>query len=1080
LKKNIPLLLILITGLLTAKTEIPVKTFNFSYLKVLGTTQQILKEINIPMKLTNNGVITTETIVTDITTINDYIREDKPVDRPGWEKGRFYLTLNFNRLNPNQTELTIEAKFERFGVPSELLLIPPAWTPVASNGVLEDIIFSAISDKLSLNKNHSPKKVMRHSNDVIGDNMILPYFHPDPPFIPNVPVSNDPGAGNQNETTIGIFGGYFVCGGWNDNRTGIYHVGFASSTDGGLTWSDDTVLTEPTYSEDGDPVICIDDSGTVYYFWLSFERSTNRGDIFLTKSYDGGSSWGPFVCVTPNSLNSLDDKPWATIDGNNVYVSWYEYGTTGNLKFTRSTDRGATWSTGVAVGSGGNGTTPFRGTDSTIYVGWGFQDLKLNKSTDMGRTWQGQRTIIPVTWNPGSTPYRINNIPCFKTSNDRTKLYVVFADSRLRSGQLDVFFSHSTDEGQTWSTPVKVNDTPAQDTTKQFYPWMAVDPYDRIHVVWHDTRAGSRIGQYYAYSTDFGQTWSQNYRASDTAAYANTFIGDYTACAADSHFVYALWCDARTAQGNPDIFFTKGMHQQNRDVGVQSIVSPGRRIPSMVPVDVEAIFRNFGLNQETFPATSLIIFDDSIVFIKDTTLTLNPAQEDTVLFGEFTSESNLLYDVVFYTALVGDENPSNDTLVSTARTTPDAGVSKIIKPRGRLIPGIPADAEAMIKNFSGDPKDVPATLFVQDTITGRVMLLKDTTVSLGSGESLAVVFGQFLPIADSFYRTVCYTTLTGDDDPTNDTAKANSFARIGSLPDSFGYVYESTQEGDTVTFFWIDTIGGTRLSGWSPDADDGYVTRVLPFTFPYYTSNLTQINICTNGFLQWSTTSTAYLNASLPYPSIQNLMAIFWDDLNLETQGAVYEKTGTDPSYIAYSWVDVPRYGTSEFQTFQVVLYENSKIYFNYLDVNGTLNSNTIGIQGGTGANGYYLQYAPPHIVEDSTTVLFYSTRVGIYEAARNNLPSATVLYSAWPNPMVKRNAKISFSLAKKGLVSLNIYDVTGRLTRNLVNAPYEAGNYKVTWDGKNDRGQHVMSGIYFYTIKTTDYKSTKKLVLMR
>lgn len=396
----------------------------------------------------------------------------------------------------------------------------------------------------------------------------------DPPFISNRAVSNDPGTGNQNETTIGIYRNNYVCGGWNDNRTGVYHVGFAYSTDGGLTWARDTILTEPTYPEDGDPVLGIDDAGVVYYAWLSFNRSNNTGDVFLTKSTDGGRTWGPFVCVTSNTPLSLDDKPWMTIDANNIFFTWYDYGNTYNLMFRRSTDRGVTFMPSVSVGSGGNGTCPFRGRDSTVCVGWGMQNVQLNKSTDMGRTWQGQRTIIPVTWNPGSTPWRVNNIPSFGTSRDRSRMYVTFADSRLAANQLDVFFSSSTDQGQIWSTPVKVNDNASPDTTKQFYPWLAVDPLDRIHITWHDTRAGGRIGQYYAYSTNFGTSWSRNYRVSDTAVYASTFIGDYTACAADSFYVYALWCDARRGASNPDVFFSKAQHitpvQEERVVSLEN------------------------------------------------------------------------------------------------------------------------------------------------------------------------------------------------------------------------------------------------------------------------------------------------------------------------------------------------------------------------------------------------------------------------------------------------------------------------------------------------------------------------------
>lgn len=379
----------------------------------------------------------------------------------------------------------------------------------------------------------------------------------DPPWTPDVQVSQDPGTGNQNETTLQVFGDSLVCGGWNDNRTGVYHVGFGRSFDGGVTWQE-TLMIDPTYPEDGDPVICVDDSGTIYYFWLSFDRNYYIGDVVLCKSIDWGQTWGPIQNITQNS-SSLDDKPWAMVDGNNVFLTWYEYGTSFDLMFMRSSDYGQTWSSKTPVGYGGNGTMPFRGLDSTLYVGWGAQDVSLNISTNMGQTWQGRQTIIPVTWDPPYTPYRLNNMPCFCTSNDRTQLYVVFADSRLGANQLDVFFSKSIDGGNSWITPVKVCDVPSGDNTLQFYPFMAVDPYDGIHVTWHDTREGTvyDVAQYYSYSTDSGLTWSPDQRLSDSTYYTDDFIGDYTACAADANYAYALWCDCRNGAYNPDVFFSK-------------------------------------------------------------------------------------------------------------------------------------------------------------------------------------------------------------------------------------------------------------------------------------------------------------------------------------------------------------------------------------------------------------------------------------------------------------------------------------------------------------------------------------------
>ncbi len=646
------------------------RTLRFPYPKVMIATQEALTEMAFPIEEVKDGEITTRMIETPYEAMKGFIKETiplRPDDKPGWKKARLRLTLKIKKMGEEKTKIEISGCIERFGVPSEFLLIPPAWTPATSNGLLEERILSGIEEKLS-----GPLKEKRKKSEELFSILPSDNSPKDPPFIPNVPVSNDPGTGNQNETTIGIFGGNYVCGGWNDNRTGVYHVEFAFSTDGGLTWSDDTLMIEPTYSEDGDPVICIDDSGTVYYFWLSFNRSpTMTGDIFLTKSRDGGRTWGPFINCTPNSPSSLDDKPWATMDGNNIFLTWYEYGTTYNLKFSRSTDRGQTWSTGLTVGSGGNGTFPFRGIDSTVYVGWGMQDVRLNISTDMGRTWQGQRTVIPVTWNPGSAPWRLNNIPSFGTSRDRTKLYCVFADSRLRSGQLDVFFSRSTDGGQTWMTPVKVNDTPAGDTTKQFYPWLAVDPYDRIHVVWHDTRAGGgRLAQYYSYSTDFGLTWSENYRVSDTAVVSSTFIGDYTACAADSNFVYALWCDARRGPANPDIFFSKGPIMRS-DVGVTTILAPIGEIDSGTVVIPKAVVENLGTTTETFP----VRFKIGNFYADDTVITLIAGGVDTAEFSPWTAVQIGTHITKCTTQLSGDMNPTNDFIYDSVIVQPLVGIT---------------------------------------------------------------------------------------------------------------------------------------------------------------------------------------------------------------------------------------------------------------------------------------------------------------------------------------------------------------------------------------------------------------------
>jgi|GEM_PF-6358232 len=88
-------------------------------------------------------------------------------------------------------------------------------------------------------------------------------------------------------------------------------------------------------------------------------------------------------------------------------------------------------------------------------------------------------------------------------------------------------------------------------------------------------------------------------------------------------------------------------------------------------------------------------------------------------------------------------------------------------------------------------------------------------------------------------------------------------------------------------------------------------------------------------------------------------------------------------------------------------------------------------------------------------------------------------LYQNYPNPF-NPATQIKFSLAEKCNVELNIYDVRGRLIRNLFKGELEAGHHHVEWNGTNNLGHNVASGIYFYQLKTEKYNVVKKMLLIR
>ena len=83
------------------------------------------------------------------------------------------------------------------------------------------------------------------------------------------------------------------------------------------------------------------------------------------------------------------------------------------------------------------------------------------------------------------------------------------------------------------------------------------------------------------------------------------------------------------------------------------------------------------------------------------------------------------------------------------------------------------------------------------------------------------------------------------------------------------------------------------------------------------------------------------------------------------------------------------------------------------------------------------------------------------------------------PNPF-NPQTKIGFGLAAPGHVELSIYNVLGRRVRALVAQDYAAGEYTVVWDGRNDGGREVPSGVYFYRIVAADFTLARKMVLLR
>ena len=294
----------------------------------------------------------------------------------------------------------------------------------------------------------------------------------------------------------------------------------------------------------------------------------------MQRSTDNGLNWNDGAGVGFLSPRN-QDKEWLGVDMHsqlykgNIYMTWTEFDNYGSgspndssrIKFSRSIDRGLTWSNAITISDRSGdcidedntveGAVPCVGPDGEVYVSWaGPLGLMFDKSTNGGTSWGTDIFVstIPGGWDfavPGI--YRCNGLPvtACDTSHSpyRGNIYINWTDQRNGTGNTDVFLAKSTDGGNTWSAAKKVNDD--NTTRHQFFTWMTIDQTTGvIYIAFYDRRNTSNnfTDVYVARSTDGGETFT-NFKVSESSFNPNSsvFFGDYTNIAAFNKMVYPIW-----------------------------------------------------------------------------------------------------------------------------------------------------------------------------------------------------------------------------------------------------------------------------------------------------------------------------------------------------------------------------------------------------------------------------------------------------------------------------------------------------------------------------------------------------------
>jgi hypothetical protein len=289
-------------------------------------------------------------------------------------------------------------------------------------------------------------------------------------------------------TMVSVFqaGRFYSSGGSSD-------IGWATSTDGGKRWKHGYLTGITKYQNKNNPYDRASDPGVAYdakhHVWLIeslpiIVAGGPRPNEVISRSPDG-LNWTTDVTIGPNTGDS--DKTWIVCDNwstsphfGTCYAEWDSL-SNGLINLSRSTDGGKTWgpplnSHDSATGQGGVPQPQPNG--NVIVPFWGFSTgyMEAFQSTNGGKSWSNTTMIWPVVTHLVSGSMRALLLP--ESAIDSSgKVYVVWMDCSFRKNcsENDIVMTTTTD-GVHWATPAPIPIDPLNSTVDHFIPGFAVDP----------------------------------------------------------------------------------------------------------------------------------------------------------------------------------------------------------------------------------------------------------------------------------------------------------------------------------------------------------------------------------------------------------------------------------------------------------------------------------------------------------------------------------------------------------------------------------------------------------------------------
>jgi hypothetical protein len=313
---------------------------------------------------------------------------------------------------------------------------------------------------------------------------------------------------------------------------GATDIGWATSTDGGTTWTHGFLpgLTtgegSGTYDAASDPAVAYDAKHAMWMIAsLPISNTSQTPAVAVSRSLDG-INWLPPVSVDPTAESS--DKNWIVCDSwassphfGNCYVEWDNPAENDEILMSTSSDGGVTWGSPVATASAadGLGGQPLVQPNGTVVVPIETNVIAAFSSSDGGATWTAPVTIANIQYHTDAGGIRSGPLPSAAVDGVGA-VWTVWEDCRFRANcsSNDLVYSTSTD-GATWIGPTRVPIDETSSTVDHFIPGIGIDPatsgagaHVAIHYYYYSqsdcTVATCQLFVGYSSSANGGSTWS--------------------------------------------------------------------------------------------------------------------------------------------------------------------------------------------------------------------------------------------------------------------------------------------------------------------------------------------------------------------------------------------------------------------------------------------------------------------------------------------------------------------------------------------------------------------------------------------